>query len=60
MIIYPFPDLDTCLYQAKQLWECWVVYDITDGVVRERSAGGIGFARQTIKKNGLAWLATRK
>ena len=51
--IYPYENIATAKLACFSWLCCWVLFDL-NGV--EHGSGGIGFARNTCRKNGLAFL----
>jgi hypothetical protein len=51
--IYPYKDVKRASNISKSWSSCHVVYDMEGNEIR---AGGIGFAQNTCRKNGLIWL----
>ena len=51
--IYPFKDLIIAKEVTSKWWCCWVLFDRLGG---EHGAGGVGFAQETCRENGLLWL----
>ena len=51
--IYPYKDVKRANNISKAWSSCHVVYDMEGNEIR---AGGVGFARNTCRKNGLIWL----
>ncbi len=54
VIVYPFPSAAACTDEASKWWVCWVAWDTH---ANEIGCGGVGFAQQTARSNGLQWLA---
>ncbi len=51
--IYPYVNLATAKLTCNSWMCCWVLFDLNGA---EHGSGGIGFAQNTCRENGLAWL----
>lgn len=54
VVVYPFPSVFACLAETAKWRMCWVAWNSGGD---EIGCGGVGFAQETARCNGLKWLA---